>query len=212
MRIQKMCVTRLSLLTSTGIFCLCVANAPVASDSAEQPVELRKHGDWWLGLDAGAGAIHLDMPEGEVSENKFYLGVRAEYVLSPEFLLGIEASGWLIQPGEIEYNTNPPPNNFESQIEGEGLAPVLLTARYYPWDDSSWYLKAGAGYVSHWQTHQGVTERKSGSGVMLGGGYDYYINQNWDVTAFISYSTGSAGDEDYDAITLALGFNYKIRR
>jgi hypothetical protein len=40
----------------------------------------------------------------------------------------------------------------------------------------------------------------------------YYINQNWDVTAFISYSTGSAGDEDYDAITLALGFNYKIRR
>jgi outer membrane protein W len=204
--------TRLSLLMSTGIFCLCVASTPVASDSAGEPVELRKHGDWWLGLDAGAGAIHLELPEGKVSENKFYLGFRAEYVLSPGFLLGIEASGWLIQPGEIEYNTNPPPFNYESQIEGEGLAPVLLTARYYPWDDSSWYLKAGAGYVSHWQTNQGVTDRESGAGAMFGGGYDFVINQSWDINAFISYSTGSAGDEDYDAITLALGFNYKFRR
>lgn len=204
-------VTLLSLLTSTGIIGLCMANTSVAADFPDEPVVLRKHGDWWLGLDAGAGAIHLEMPEGKISENKFYLGFRAEYVLSPEFLLGIEASGWLIQPGEIEYNTNPPPNNFESQIEGEGLAPVLLTARYYPRDDSSWYLKAGAGYVSHWQTNQGVTERESGAGVMFGGGYDFVINQSWDLTAFLSYSTGSAGDEDYDAITLALGFNYKIR-
>ena len=205
-------VIRLSLLTSISIIGWCVANPSAASESTEEAVELRKHGDWWLGVDAGAGAIHLELPEGKVSENKFYLGIRAEYVLSSEFLLGIEASGWLIQPGEIEYNTNPPPSNFESQVEGEGLAPVLLTARYYPWGDSSWYLKAGAGYVSHWQTTQGVTERESGSGAMLGGGYDFIINENWDLTAFISYSTGSAGDEDYDAITLALGFNYKIRR
>ena len=47
---------------------------------------------------------------------------------------------------------------------------------------------------------------------MQGGGYDFISNENWDLTAFISYSTGSAGDEDYDANTLALGFNYKIRR
>lgn len=154
----------------------------------------------------------LELPQGNISENKFYLGVRGEYVFSPKFLLDIEASGWLIQPGEIEYNTNSPPMNFESQIEGEGLAPILLTARYYPWDGSSWYLKAGAGYVSHWQSQMGVTERESGTGVMLGGGYDFYINESWDMTAFISYSTGTAGDEDYDAITLAPGFNYKIRR
>jgi outer membrane protein W len=202
----------LSRLTSINIIGLCLANTSAAFESAKEPVELRKHGDWWLGLDAGAGAIHLELPEGKVSENKFYLGVRAEYVLSPEFVLGIEASGWLIQPGEIEYNTNPPPFNYESQIEGEGLAPVLLTARYFPWDDSGWYLKAGAGYVSHWRTDQGVTGRENGSGLMLGGGYDYVINQNWDLTTFISYSAGSAGDEDYDAITLALGFTYKIRR
>jgi hypothetical protein len=201
-----------SLLTSASIIGLCVANVSEASDSAGQSVVLRKHGDWLLGMDAGAGAIHFEMPEGKISENKFYLGLRGEYVLSPGFLLGIEASGWLIQPGEIEYNNNLPPNNYESQIEGEGLAPILLTVRYYSWDDSGIYLKAGAGYVSHWQTQQGVTERESGSGVMLGGGYDYYINQNWDLTAFISYSTGSAGDEDYDAVTLALGFTYKIRR
>ena len=72
--------------------------------------------------------------------------MRGEYVLNPKLLLGVDAGGWLIQPGEIEYNNNPPPNNFESQVEGEGLAPILLTARYYPWDDSSGYLKAGAGY------------------------------------------------------------------
>lgn len=205
-------VIRVFLLMSISIIDLCVANTSVASDSINEWVVLRKHGDWWLGADAGAGAIHLELPEGTISENKFYLGVRGEYVLSSKFLLGIEASGWLIQPGEIEYNTNPPPNNFERQIEGEGLAPILLTARYYPWNESSWYLKAGAGYVSHWKTHLGVTERESGAGVMLGGGYDFVINQSWDITAFVSYSTGSAGAEDYDAITLALGFTYKIRR
>jgi len=47
---------------------------------------------------------------------------------------------------------------------------------------------------------------------MPGGGYDFVTNQNRDITAFMSHSTGSADDEDYDAITLALGFHYKIRR
>ena len=88
-------VTPLLLLTPISMIGLCMTNASTASESAEELVELRKHGDWWLGLDAGSGAIHLEMPEGKISENKFYLGVRAEYVLSPEFLLGIEAGGWL---------------------------------------------------------------------------------------------------------------------
>ena len=140
-------VTRIYLLRTAGIFGLCVANTLAASDTEIERFASRTHGDWWLGVDTGAGAVHLELPEGSISENKFYLGVRAEYVLNPEFILGIEASGWLIQPGEIEYNTNPPPNNYQRQIEGEGLAPILLTARYYPWDDSSWHLKAGAGYV-----------------------------------------------------------------
>jgi len=70
-------VADLSLLTSISIIGLCVANTSAASDSTEAPIELRKHGDWWLGVDAGAGAIHLELPEGKVSENKFYLGVRA---------------------------------------------------------------------------------------------------------------------------------------
>jgi len=211
-KFSVMRVIHIFLLTSISIIGMCVVNTSTASDFDEELEVLRKHGDWRFGADVGAGAIHLELPQGTISENKFYLGVRGEYALNPKFLLGIEASGWIIQPGEVEYNTNPPPMNFESQIEGEGLAPILLTARYYPWDDSSWYLKAGAGYVSHWQTHLGVTERESGAGVMLGGGYDFVINQSWDITAFISYSTGSAGDEDYDAITLAVGFNYKIRR
>jgi hypothetical protein len=173
---------------------------------------LRQHGDWWIGLDVGAGAIDIEFPEGSISENKFYLGARAEYFLNPRWALGLEASGWLMQPGEIEYNTNPPPANFEQQLEGEGIAPILLTARYYPWDDKSWYIKAGAGYVSHWVTRSGETERESGTAAMAGVGYDFVINQAWDITTFISYSSGNPGDERYDAITLAIGINYKIRR
>jgi hypothetical protein len=211
-RLIEMRVTHRSLFLSLGFIGSCVSNVSEASDPEAQLVELRQHGDWWFGVDTGAGAVQLELPEGKISDNKFYLGFRAEYVLSAEFLLGVDAGGWLFQPGEIEYNTYPPPGNFETQIEGEALAPVLLTIRYYPWNEAGWYLKAGAGYVSHWETHQGATERESGRGVMLGAGYDYSINENWGLTSFISYSTGSAGDEDYDAITLALGFNYKIRR
>ena len=53
-------------------------------------------------LDAGGGAVKIKYPVGTLSENKFYLGLRAEYVYSQKLLLGIEASGWLIQPGEME--------------------------------------------------------------------------------------------------------------
>jgi hypothetical protein len=184
-------------------------NTAMAEDETEP---LRQRGDWWLGIDTGVGAIKLELPEGSLEENKFYLGFRAEYFTGPKLSLGIDASGWLLQSGEVEYNTNPPPLNYERQLEGEGLAPVLLMARYYPQENAGWYLKAGAGYVSHWKTTQGVTDRKSGTGIMLGTGYDYVINKNWDITGLLSYSSGSAGDEDYDAVTLSVGFNYRIRR
>ena len=53
-------------------------------------------------------------------------------------------------------------------------------ARFYPWRNDSWYLKAGAGYVSHWVAHLGETDRKSATGGMIGAGYDFVINQRWD--------------------------------
>lgn len=163
-------------------------------------------------MDVGAGNIDIEFPEGRIDENKFYLAARAEYVLNAQWVAGIEASGWLIQPGEVEYSTGPLPANFESQLEGEGLAPILLTLRFYPWGDDGWYARAGAGYVSHWVTQAGATDRESGTGAMLGAGYDFVINDNWDIMTFVSYSSGSTGDEQYDAITLAIGLTYKIRR
>ena len=201
---------RLMLVACSSVTCMYAADAAEISD--HEPLPDRQHGDWWLGLDAGAGAITIEFPQGELNETKFYLGVRAEYVLNPVWLVGIEASGWLIQPGEIEYNANLPPANFERQLEGEGVAPILMTTRYYPWTDDNWYVKAGAGYVNHWVTQQGVTERKSGAAVMVGVGYDFVVNEHWDITTFVSYGSGRPGDESYDAITLAIGFNYKIRR
>jgi hypothetical protein len=190
---------------------VCLLSSHAAAE-AESKVLLRQHGDWWWGMDTGVGALDLDLPAGSIEENRFYLGVRVEYILQPNILLGIEANGWLIQSGEIEYNTKPPPLNYESQLEGEGLAPVLLTARYYPGNDASGYLKAGAGYASHWKTQQGVTGREGGAGFMFGAGYDFVINESWDITTVLSYSSGNAGDENYDAVTLSVGFNYKIRR
>jgi len=204
----KLSCSRTIIYASLIILWSAIDTAVVADEAGP----LRKRGDWWLGIDTGAGAINLEYPEGSLDENKFYLGFRAEYFPGPKLSLGIDASGWLLQSGEVEYNTNPPPLNFERQLEGEGLAPVLFTARYYPQENAGWYLKAGAGYVSHWKTTQGVTERQSGAGIMLGAGYDYMVNENWDITGLLSYSSGSTGDEDYDAITLSVGFNYKIRR
>ncbi len=205
----------MNIFCSRGLVALllpvCLLSSHAAAEAEGQAL-LRQHGDWWWGMDAGLGALDLDLPAGSVEENKFYLGIRVEYILQPKLLLGIEANGWLMQSGEIEYNTNPPPLNYENQLEGEGLAPVLLTARYYPKTDSSGFLKAGAGYVSHWKTQQGVTERESGAGFMLGAGYDFIINESWDVTTVLSYSSGNAGDESYDAVTLSVGFNYKIMR
>ena len=196
----------------TGLIGLCLPLSVLAFES--QPPVLRKHGDWWFGMDAGFGRLDRELApiDATISDTEFFLGARVEYVINPNILLGVEANGWLIQPGVIEYSGGTPPLKFEEQIEGEGIAPVLITARYYPKDTASWYLKAGAGYVSHWKSHLGVTDRDSGTGFMLGSGYDYDINESWDITAMISYSAGSTGDEDYDAVTLTIGFNYKLRR
>ena len=86
-------VIRLVLFASITLAGLCIVNT-AAADAEEEQVVLRKHGDWWLGADAGAGAIHLELPQGAISENKFYLGARVEYVLNPKFLLGVEVSGF----------------------------------------------------------------------------------------------------------------------
>ena len=105
------------MLSSLGSGSPCLS---ATEDAIHEQSLLRQHGDWWLGMDVGAGAIELEFPEGRISENKFYLGARAEYVLNPKWLIGIEASGWLIEPGEIEYNTKPPPatTNGRSRVRG----------------------------------------------------------------------------------------------
>ncbi len=203
---RKLCF--IASLVPIGVAAVVPAGPAAASEL--EPVVLRRQGDWWLGMDAGAGAVGIEFPEGRISENKFYLGVRAEYVFNPKWVAGIEASGWLIRPGEIEYNTLQPPANLETQVEGEGLAPVLLTIRHYPWRDQTWHLRAGAGYVSHWISRSGDTSRKTGAGGMLGFGYDFVLNTRWAVTSFLTYSTGSAGEETFEAITLAIGLTYRI--
>ena len=48
-------------------------------------------------------------------------------------------------------------------------------------------------------------------GMATGAGYDFVINRARDIAAYIRFSNGNPGEERYDAITLAIGINYRIR-
>ena len=162
---------------------------------AESPVERKT---WWAALNFGAGA--LSQSGGGINQNDTtgFLGVEGGYVVHPQFLVGVELSGWLLE----ESNTQDP-------SVGEGLMQAFLTTRYYPLPDSGLFVKFGGGYVSHWNNRPGEPRRFSGWGLTGGGGYDVLLTESLPVlpfvTPFVTYSFGEAGDLNHNAITGGIG-------
>lgn len=167
------------------------ADLPGSDVLAESPVERKT---WWAALNFGGaalsqsgGGIHKDNTTG-------FLGFEGGYVVHPQFLLGIELSGWLLEP-----------SNTQNPSVGEGIMQAFLTTHYYPLPDSGLFVKLGGGYVSHWNNRPGEPRRLNGLGLSVGGGYDVVLTESLPVlpfvTPFVTYSFGEAGDLNHNAIT-----------
>jgi hypothetical protein len=171
------------------------ADFPDSDVLAESPVERKT---WWAALNFGAGALSQSGGGINQDDTPGFLGFEGGYVVHPQFLVGIELSGWLLEK-----------SNTQDPSVGEGLMQAFLTTRYYPLPDSGLFVKFGGGYVSHWNNRPGEPRRLSGWGLTAGGGYDVLLTESLPVlpfvTPFVTYSFGEAGDLNHNAITGGIG-------
>ena len=186
----------LPLLSSSGAQAAEKSDLSGSDDTLADTLIKRK--TWWTALNFGAGALSQSGDGINQHDTPGFLGFEGGYVVHPQFLVGIELSGWLLEA-----------SNTQDPSVGEGIMQAFLTTRYYPLPDSGLFVKFGGGYVSHWNNRPGEPRRLSGWGLTGGGGYDVLLTESLPVlpfvTPFVTYSFGEAGDLNHNAITGGIG-------
>jgi hypothetical protein len=178
-----------------SIFC-------VTATASEKEDHIRA--GFWGGIDVGAGHLNQSLDDGNKTDTSFFLGFKGGYTINPQFLIGLELSGWLIEESD-QYCYY---GYCSDASEGEGIMQVFLISHYYPSQEFDFFVKAGGGYVDHWYHRDGDTRRKEGWGLTVGGGYDFLLNENVALTPFATFSYGETGNWDYRAITIGLGLTF----
>jgi hypothetical protein len=185
---KKLLVRRTASITIIIIFVICITS--FAGEKSNR-------NGFGVGLDAGIGQIKLTSNDMEKKDTNFFLGFEIGYVINPHFLTGIELSGWLYEPTEIN---NP--------FKGEGLNQVFLMTRFYPSTKHPCFTKIGGGYISHWNNNVNRTRRKNGLGISVGVGYDIQIRENWSFSPFLSISLGEEENQKHKALSLVAGITW----
>jgi len=155
-----------------------------------------------FGLDLGVGSVERTIAGTGIDDSKFYMGFVGSYWIGQHVLAGLDLNGWLLQS-----------SNLKDPTVGEGISRIFITAKIYPGMQSGWFVKAGGGYISHWNNRPGETRRKSGSGFEVGGGYDFVSNgpgKPWVFTPFLTYGSGETGDEEHNAFTIGVGIAWQF--
>ena len=168
--------------------------------------ESLRSGQWWGTFELGAGQLDRTMPGFSDNSARFYLGLGGGVAVDPHILLGIEASGWLIQAE----NANDP-------TKGAGISRVFAVAKIYPQVASSFHLDLGAGAITGWDNspwnsnHTGSPSGSNhhGSGWEAGIGYDMMFGTHGAFTPFLRYSSGTAGNLKMSAVSLGVGFTWR---
>jgi hypothetical protein len=168
--------------------------------------EALRSGQWWGTFELGGGQLDRTMPGFSDTSARFYLGLGGGLAVDPHLLLGIEASGWLIQAE----NANDP-------TKGAGISRVFAVARIYPQPASTFHFEIGAGSITGWDNspwslnHTGSPSGSSrnGSGWEVGIGYDVMCTTHAAITPFVRYSSGTAGNLKMSAVTLGAGLTWR---
>lgn len=173
-------------LTLLGCCLLCAAAAPSRAQVPEQPLR------WWGVFDLGAGNLHREIAGVSEATIRFYMDVAGGFVVHPQLLVGVEASGWLIEPGDLQ-----------DPRRGAAVSPIFLMARIYPSKMSSFHLRVGGGVVNDWRNRTGSSDW--GSGFEIGAGYDVRLGRHVFLTPFATYVGGRIGDLPFHAFTAGAG-------
>jgi hypothetical protein len=158
----------------------------------------RPVGSWWFGADAGYAALS-ESYTGEASrDGRFTLNLRGGVVAMPRLLVGGELGGFLLESG-----------NFEDPAKGRGISQIFGVVQYYLGERrAGFYMKAGGGFARFWGSHP-TDVNQGGTGVSLAVGYDILTRESGGWGPVLSYTTGSIGSADYNAVSLSLAWTYQ---
>ena len=154
-------------------------------------------GLFWFGCDLGAGQLNRSTADVSESKLRFYLGLEGGFAVTPQLLVGIQASGWLIEPGD-----------YWDPTKGRAISPIFVTARIYPSKFSTFHIRLGGGAMNAWDNAVGGFDRW-GSGWEVGAGYDLNRGGRHHFTPFALYTQGRIDDLDLHALTFGVGYTWR---
>lgn len=188
-----MCYGFAKLVRCLAATSLLLAAAPLWAQSA-QP----RH--FWGAFNLGYGRMTLSEREAQDRLDVPFMGFEGGLVLSPDLLIGIELSGWLIES-----------SNYWDSSKGEGVSQAFVTSRYYPSPYSNTFIRLGGGYVSQWHNRADGVERKTGWGATLGAGYDFQVGEHVVLTPLASYTWADTEGVRYRVMTVGLGLGFGLQ-
>lgn len=163
---------------------------------------------FWAGGDIGVASLERSYSvTGSTQGTEFAMTLRGGYAWHPRLLLGIELGGWTLQEGDLW-----------DPSKGEGIRTLYLMAQYHLGVESRFFVKGGFGDVKYWNNRPNEAGA-SGSGGVLGAGYEIWRSGSWSIAPAIDYSWGEfdgatsppgvTQDQTYRAVTFRLGFAYR---
>ena len=184
-----------------------IAAAAMAAPAAGESQQGDRAG-FWFSADVGMASLSRSYAvTGSTRDTEFAMAFRGGYAWHPRLLLGAELGGWNIEGADMW-----------DPRTGEGIRVLYAIAQYYPAAKSPFFVRGGVGAVKYWNNRPGELGA-SGSGGVLGAGYDIAISQRVHLTPSADLSWGQfdaatsppgiTQDQRYRAVTFRFGFTYR---
>jgi hypothetical protein len=182
-RVALLILTALSLSVTT-------LDAQGIADSGSGKPQTRE--GFWIGFGLGAGSLGCDECSGE-RETAFSGNFKLGGTINPHFLLGAETNGWYKSENGVT-------------IQYGNLSAV---AYYYPSVTSGFYLKGGLGLASlSLDIDEFGSDSETGTGAVLGLGYDARVGRNFSLTPYVKFMGGSFDGGSANVVQYGLGFTW----
>ncbi len=145
---------------------------------------------FWISFGFGYGSLGCEHCDNRVSGTSGYL--RMGGTLSQRLLIGGEINGW----SKTEGNTT---------LTVSNVGPVVY---FYPDAHGGFYLKGGVALASAKLDIGRFTGDETGSGVILGLGWDARVGRNFALTPYFDLLTSNFDGGSLNTYAFGLGFTW----
>ncbi len=150
----------------------------------------------WYGAEAGASNVTQSLTGSRTRSSEFSMALRGGIVLTPQFLLGAEVGGFLLEA-----------SNLNDPERGRGISQVFVVAEHCARPGrEGLFGKAGLGYASYWGLRSGDTNR-SGWGGSLALGHGTVTAGHGAFGPMLTFTAGRFGDMRYRAVSIGLNWS-----